>query len=98
MLKVAAHYQPPVLERLLVGASVNWQDDIYRGQDNAPGITEQDSYSLVNAFATYRFSERLSATVNVNNITDEKYINSLYWDQGYYGAPRNFSVSVDWRY
>ncbi|TXS94063.1 TonB-dependent receptor [Parahaliea maris] len=36
--------------------------------------------------------------VNGNNLTDEKYIGSLYWDQGFYGAPRSFSASVNWSY
>ena len=37
--------------------------------------------------------------VNVNNVTDKKYLTSRYWgDQGYYGAPRNVMVSLNWKY
>ncbi len=57
----------------------------------------QDSYALVNAFAAWDIQPNLTVRGNVNNISDEKYITSLY-DVGYYGAPRNYSVSVDWRF
>jgi outer membrane receptor for ferric coprogen and ferric-rhodotorulic acid len=36
--------------------------------------------------------------LNIGNVTDEKYLNSIFWDQAYYGAPRNAQASVTWRY
>lgn len=97
-LNLSASYQPHFLPRLQVGATLDWQDDIYRNQSGAAGITEQDSYALVHAFARYQFSEQWSMALNVRNITDEKYLTSLYWDQGYYGAPANATLSISWRY
>ena len=40
-----------------------------------------------------------NATVraNVNNLTDRKYINSLY-QVGYYGAPSNYTLSFNYRF
>ena len=32
------------------------------------------------------------------DVTDEKYLTSLYWEQGYYGAPRNYTLSLNWRF
>jgi len=41
-----------------------------------------------------------NATVRINagNIGDEKYINTLRYGAGYYGAPRNYTLSLDWRF
>ena len=47
--------------------------------------------------ARYAFSENNSLTFNANNVTDEKYINSLYWAQGFYGAPANYSATLSWK-
>jgi outer membrane receptor for ferric coprogen and ferric-rhodotorulic acid len=33
----------------------------------------------------------------VNNVGDEKYINTLRYS-GYYGAPRNYTLSLNWRF
>ena len=38
--------------------------------------------------ASYRFANDWDATLNVDNVTDEKYIPSLYWDQGVLRAHR----------
>ncbi len=39
----------------------------------------------------------VTVRANANNVTDEKYIGSLY-SIGYYGPPRNYSVSVGYRF
>ena len=48
--------------------------------------------------ARYDIDKQWSVSANLNNVTDEKYIASLYWDQAYYAAPRNASVSLNWKY
>jgi outer membrane receptor for ferric coprogen and ferric-rhodotorulic acid len=48
--------------------------------------------------ARYDFSPHLSATLNLDNMTDKKYLTSLYWTQAYYGTPRSGSVSLNWTY
>ncbi|WP_288131185.1 TonB-dependent siderophore receptor [Microbulbifer sp.] len=97
VVRLYASYRPPMLDQLKVGGGVNWQDDIQRV--SATGATiQQDAYATLRLFANYQVSEQLSFSVNGNNLTDEKYISSLYWDQAFYAAPRNFSASVNWRY
>lgn len=44
--------------------------------------------------ASYEFSENFKATVNAEYVTDEKYINSLYWAQGFYAAHRPGKLSL----
>ncbi len=95
LLRTSASYRIPAVEQLKVGASVNWQDDI-RSENDAR--IRQNAYTLVNLMARYEFSPRVSATLNVNNVTDEKYLTSLYWDQSYYGAPRHANVTLNWTY
>ncbi|AWL13080.1 Ferric-pseudobactin 358 receptor [Saliniradius amylolyticus] len=104
-LDMALSYRVPQLEALKFGVSAQWQDDIYREQGTVSAaypnadeaiITRQDAYNLVNLMASYDINESLTLSANANNITDEKYLNSLYWAQGYYGAPRHYSVSLSW--
>lgn len=94
MLRLSSVYDLPAVPDLKVGASVKWQDDVCR-----PGKTIcQEDYTLVGLMGQYQLNERVKAQLNVYNLTDEKYINSLYWDQGYYGAPRHAELSLEWRY
>ena len=48
--------------------------------------------------ARYQLSSQWSVSAQVNNLTDRKYLTSLYWTQSYYAAPRNYSVSLNWTY
>ncbi|WP_299595428.1 TonB-dependent siderophore receptor [uncultured Microbulbifer sp.] len=96
-VRLYASYRPPFVDSLKFGGGLNWQDDISR--THAAGHTiEQEAYATVQLFANYKLTEQLSVSLNGENLTDEKYISSLYWDQGFYAAPRNFSASVNWRY
>ncbi len=92
MFKAATTYRVPGLEQLKVGASLNWQDEVYNG------IAEQDAYAVVNLMASYDIDPNWTVSANLNNLTDEKYLTSLYWTQAYYAAPRNASMSVSWKY
>lgn len=103
LFRASLTYKPAALENLKFGLSYLWQDDISRVQGvvgdsyaNAGEtiITRQEAYGRLNLMASYQFTEALSLTVNGNNVTDEKYINSLLWAQGYYGAPRNVSATL----
>ncbi|WP_157991690.1 TonB-dependent siderophore receptor [Caldimonas tepidiphila] len=97
LLRVAGTYQVPVIEKLKVGAALNARSATHRDQGSGTPV-RQPGYALLDLMARYDFSERLSATVNLNNATDKRYLTSLYWAQGYYGAPRHGSVSLNWKY
>ncbi|WP_352297845.1 TonB-dependent siderophore receptor [Pseudoalteromonas sp. 20-MNA-CIBAN-0454] len=101
-LKVAAIYQVPFIDGLSFGANYRWQDSTSRVQVQdtnkiASVTTKQDAYGLLDLMATYKLSENIGVTFNINNTTGEKYLHSLYWAQGYYGAPRNYALSVNWQ-
>ncbi|HEY9094629.1 MAG TPA: TonB-dependent siderophore receptor [Hydrogenophaga sp.] len=82
---------------LELGASLKWQSAISR--DQGGGITStQGAYALLDLMARYSFNQHWNLTANLRNATDEKYLNSLLWDQNYHGDPRNLSVALNWRY
>ncbi len=87
----------PNLSQLTLGLSGKWQSataktDSYSGLD-----VTQDAYATLNVFGRYQLSDNASVRANVFNVTDEKYIQSLY-QIGYYAAPRNYSVGFDYKF
>ncbi|NVK54312.1 MAG: TonB-dependent siderophore receptor [Alteromonadaceae bacterium] len=107
LVNINATYQFQSMPKLKVGTSVRWQEATSRYIGPVPAayanagddiVIEQDAYALVNLMASYEVNESITITANVNNVTDEKYLKSLYWEQGYYGAPRNYLLSLTWQY
>jgi outer membrane receptor for ferric coprogen and ferric-rhodotorulic acid len=105
MVKAAALYEPSAFDGLSLGLNVRWQSSISRlqgtvadGFSNAGAdiVTEQDAYAIADLLVKYQVNDAVSLNFNVLNISDEKYLTSLYWAQSYYGAPRSFSASVSW--
>jgi len=90
--KASATYAAPELRDLRLGAQLRWQSKV-RGVDIAP--IQQDSYGELDLFAGFDVTDRVRATVNVKNVTDEKHLTSLMWNQSYYAAPRSFGVRLD---
>ncbi|WP_396587064.1 TonB-dependent siderophore receptor [Bermanella sp. R86510] len=88
---LALSYSLPTLSQLTLGVVYDWQNEI-------EGVVKQEAYGLTSLTANYAVTPSLKANVKINNVGDEKYINSLKWDQGYYGAPRNFSASVEYAF
>lgn len=101
---------PGALEGLTVGGGLNWQSEIYTaatvpvpGNASAPGAApptmrvnvRQDAYVLANLMARYRFNEKLSATLNVDNLFDEVYYRRVgFYNGGYYGEPRKVTLTL----
>lgn len=94
LLKMSASYRVPAMPALQVGGVLKWQDDIKAAGNDA----EQKAYSLLDLAFQYDVNANTTAALNINNVTDEKYLNSLYWDQAFYGAPRNVQASVSWNF
>lgn len=87
--------------KLTVGGGVNWQSEIFQNWGTAPenayngGTVVQKSYYLANAFASYKFSDELSASLNINNLFNEKYyLNVGFYNGVYWGEPRNVTFTV----
>ncbi|MEO0421958.1 MAG: TonB-dependent siderophore receptor [Pseudomonadota bacterium] len=67
-------FQQPNLSGLQIGGGVRFLDD--RPGSTGSGLT-YDGYTLVDFFASYRFNERYRLQVNVNNLLDESYLESV---------------------
>lgn len=103
VFKFYTTYQlPGKLNRLTLGGGLDWQSRMYQdatGPARRKIQVQQGSYALVNLMANYTFSDRLSATLNVNNLFDKKYYSQIgFYNQGWYGAPRNVMLSLRAKY
>lgn len=99
LLRASATYQLPWLPSLKLGTQVSHQGDVYAFYNGWE--LRQKAYTLVDLMASYALDRQWTVSLNLRNLTDEKYLSSLYWGsygQGYYGAPRNLSVALNWRY
>lgn len=105
MLKLWTTYRlPGDWNRLTLGGGVNWQSKTYSTvnswQLNRDLYWEQKSHAVAGLMARYEFSPQLSATLNVNNLFDKKYIASVsdWWNSGNYGTPRSVALNVKYRF
>ena len=98
MLRAQTTYQLPFWPQMTVGGQIRWQSETFRDQQYNDGQTRQDSYLVTDLMARYEFSDNLSASLNLNNVGNEKYLNSVEYDQAFYGEPRNVMLSLDWHY
>ncbi|MBS7781286.1 TonB-dependent siderophore receptor [Acidovorax sp. CCYZU-2555] len=105
MVKLWTTYRlPGDWNRLTLGGGVNWRSKTYSTvtpwQLNRDLYWEQKSFAVANLMARYEFSPQLSATLNVNNVFDKKYIASVsdWWNSGNYGTPRSVALNVKYRF
>lgn len=86
----------PSYTALSFGIGGRWQSDISNVESS--GFTvRQGSYAVFNGFVAWDFLPNATVRLNANNLADEKYINTLRYS-GYYGAPRNYTLSLNWRF
>lgn len=106
MAHVATTYKVQSIPGLKVGASLNWQSKVYANIDmtsTGAGIVKytQNSYALLNLLASYDINPHWQAAVNLNNVTNEKYLASMMWvnfGQGYYAPGTNGYATLTWKY
>jgi outer membrane receptor for ferric coprogen and ferric-rhodotorulic acid len=96
-LRGSVTYRLPDLPKAKVGTRVQWQS---KTEVDSNSNVRQDAYALVDLMASYDFDDHWSTSLNLNNVTDQKYLLSLYQAAGStnYGAPRNVTASVSWKY
>ncbi|WP_417761934.1 TonB-dependent siderophore receptor [Shewanella sp.] len=95
-VKVMLQYTPEWLPELSMGTNARWQSSVYR--DYGAARLNQGSYLLVGAFARYQVADNISVNLNIDNITDKTYYNSLNYGQAFYGTPMNYTASVRWSF
>lgn len=82
-----------------IGGGLNWQSGTYSNSTvQAQTVTvEQKPYAVANLMVRYAITSTLSAQLNINNLFDKKYW-ALLDGTGYYGAPRNAMLSVNYKF
>lgn len=103
LLRVFTTYRlTGALAGLTLGGGVSWQGRTYTDALNPLGATQrinQGAYALVNLMARYDFNDRLSAQLNIDNLTNKKTYGMFdAYDQITYGAPRSATVSMKYRF
>lgn len=93
-LKLLADYSPKWEEKLNAGISLRWQSDMY--YETSYGRITQDSYALVGGYVQYTVNDQVSLSLNLDNITNEKYLSSVRTDQAFYGAPTDYRLTLRW--
>ncbi len=90
-------YRLPGMPQARVGTRVQWQSATEADGNHR---VRQEAYALVDLMGSYDFDANWSASLNLNNVFDRKYLLSLYQSAGStnYGAPRNLTASVTWKY
>lgn len=96
MFTLSTTYRVPMIEKLKVGMDVKWRGDIHR--EVAGYRVYQDSYALIDLMAAYEIDKQTTLTLNLENVTDQKYLSSLLWDQSFYGTPRSAMLTLNWKY
>lgn len=105
LVKLWTTYRLPAdLNRLTIGGGVNWQSKVYSNisawQIGRDLYWEQKAYAVANLMARYDFSDKLTATLNVNNLFDKKYTASVsdWWYSGMYGTPRSATLNLRYKF
>lgn len=105
-LKLASTYSVPELNDLKLGAQLRVQNattavvsdlSAYGGVEGDVTL-KQKGYAILDLMAGVRVVEHVRASINVRNVTNVKYLNSLKWGQAFYGAPRSAVVTLSVEY
>ena len=88
---------------LTLGGGARWQDSTFGEITNpatqAKVVHRTQPYWLLDAMARYEFNDRLSATLNVNNLLDKRYYTIFSWYSTYtWGEPRNVRLTLNYRF
>ncbi|MFP8844149.1 TonB-dependent receptor domain-containing protein [Shewanella baltica] len=88
------------LEDLTLGGNLSWQSKIYVENAGPNGASsEQDSYFIANLMASYQITDDAIVRLNIRNVFDEKYYSSIdFYDQGFFGEPRNVELSLSYNF
>lgn len=100
LLRVATSYRlPGTWNKLTIGGSLNYQSDIYYDEYYGLGRASQGGLTLLGLMARYDFNSNVSASLNIENLTDRRYYSGLGGYNGYtYGAPRNVWMKVSYKF
>ncbi|WP_022960860.1 TonB-dependent siderophore receptor [Halopseudomonas pelagia] len=84
---------------IVVGGAARWQGDIYKENSGPNGETaRQGSYVVLDLMARQQLMPALTASVNINNLLDRTYYTTFIYNGGFYGAPRNAELKLQYAF
>ncbi len=91
------YHMPQIGNGLTIGGGVRVQSAIYKDDLGPNGERfSQKGYAVVDLMARYAVTDKVSAYVNLYNLTDKKYFTGT--GTAYYGTPRSVKAGLDIRY
>lgn len=100
LAKLGTTYRlPGRWQGLTIGSSVRTQNKIY--VQDASYRVKQSAYALVDAMARYTFSDQLALQLNINNLFDRNYYQTISGSphsSNFIGAGRNVMLTFDYRW
>ena len=100
MVRGFTTWRPAALEKLTLGAGINWQSDSFT-QVGGPvgGIALRESdVTQISLMARYQFTPKISVQLNGSNLLDEDYYVLDNYDNTHYGEPLGVSASLNWEF
>lgn len=104
MVRISGSYDlSSLIGGLTLGGALRWQSEISTRNNRRTGpngeMPVQDSYTVADLFMRYQVTPQLSASLNVDNMFDKTYYESVgAYTFGTYGEPRNVTASVRWTF
>jgi len=88
---------------LTLGGGARWQDktwgDVYNPAVGGMVKHTVDDYWVVDAMASYRFSDQLTGSLNISNVFDEKYYTIFSAYSTYtWGEPRRTMLTMKYAF
>jgi len=97
-VKLAATYEVPEWRDLKLGAQFRYQSAVSATDDTGGLAIRQKGYAVLDLLAGFKLLDHLHASVNIRNVTNRKYLNSLEWGQAFYAAPRSAIGTIRFDY
>ena len=100
MVRGFATWRPATLEKLTLGAGVNWQSDsaTLAGAPDGGTLLHEGDVTQVNLMARYQFTPKISVQLNGSNLLDQTYYVLDNYDNTHYGEPLAVSASLNWEF
>jgi len=100
MVRGFATWRPAALEKLTLGAGINWQSDSFTQAGGPDGgiLLRQGDVTQISLMARYQVTPKISVQFNGSNLLDETYYVLDNYDNTHYGEPLAVSASLNWEF
>jgi len=100
MVRGFTTWRPAALEKLTLGAGINWQSDSFTQVGGPVGgvLLREGDVTQINLMARYQFTPKVSVQLNGSNLLDETYYVLDNYDNSHYGEPLAVSASLNWEF